>query len=203
MTGKIIHRRNEELLIRLHAADQQGLWRVMTFEKPRIDYLVEVNDEMSAIVLLSGLKFAVGLPLGVLEQKIYQPDSDILDLRDVTGSAAEVPVPVLKSAGETKSLEIRALLRRNQSDETKIFTFSENDIKSFELDPATRSQTGESVKVSFNANANKPFGGNLAMIDMPYAEYARYLVEAKEKNLARLDLVDAFLRNPLRYGRRT
>jgi len=86
---------SEERLIRALIQDEndKGFYAA-TFQKTEIEIVISNGKEGSALVLRSGAKIPVALTYEELEQKIYRPDlrandDAVLDLRDVTGEAAQ------------------------------------------------------------------------------------------------------------------
>src|SRR5690242_18452323 len=86
--------RSGERLIRV-MIDQKGQgFHGLTFPDTEIQGVAELADKRSAIVLRSGVEIPVAVTYEALEQKIYRPDlrvgeDALLDLRDVTGEAAQ------------------------------------------------------------------------------------------------------------------
>ncbi|MCE9507277.1 MAG: hypothetical protein K8R48_03035 [Alphaproteobacteria bacterium] len=185
-----------------------GVIRTILFRAGEISYVMDVSDKVSALVLKNNVTIAVALPYQELNRMIYEPDfrqASLLDLKPFTGPAIkDVLVPKLAdefNAPSKSGLVISAILRRGSSNNAVGFDFSESDIASYSDESGTRSKTGHSVRIIFNALAKTPFGKDATHhIDMPYADFMKELVNAKKNGLAKLDLCSLFVANPNRYG---
>src|ERR1700733_10948638 len=84
--------------IRVQVGNQQGDgFHSLTVAENEIQGVAEMGQDRSALVLRSGTEIPVALPYEQLEQKIYESDfrtdGPVLDLRNVTGPAAEAAIP--------------------------------------------------------------------------------------------------------------
>ena len=211
-TPKIISLDQQDLLIDAMAAEKNDAtaFHAIAFRSNTIEYLMEVNDTVSVLVLKSNLNIPVALPFQELKQMIYAPDLSAgaaLDLTPVTGHAVQnVLVPALAdtfNAKENAPLMIHATLRKYQSDLTVDFDFNENAIASYQVVNNTRAKLDSSVSITFNKAATTgPFGTSHAYIDMPYNDFVALIAEANKKGMKTLDLCKFFENNPLKCGRK-
>jgi hypothetical protein len=97
--AKTLISETDEVIVRALVADSAGGFHAASFEKSRIDYVTEVKEGVSGLVLKTGAKIAVAMPYEELEKKIYfsdARDAPVVDLRDVTGAKAA------EALGETR-----------------------------------------------------------------------------------------------------
>ena len=142
-----------ELLIeaRVPEKNNPAVFHAIAFKANAVDYVMEVNDAVSALVLKSGVTIAVAHPFQKLKEMVYDPNfrsGPSLDLTAVTGEAVK-NISLRRLADEfkteAKSLKIRAFLREMYSNRTAQIDFSEADISSYEPSSNTRAKTKESV----------------------------------------------------------
>ena len=191
--------------------DDPNIFHPVTFKASSVDYIREVNDTVSALVLKSGLTIPVACPFQELKQMVYEPDlaaGPSLDLTPVTGPAVK-DVMVARLADEVKisdefnqnsSLMISALLRKTSTNQVINCTFSEDAVSSYEPKETPRAKSGLTITIHFNTAVRDPFGTGEANLDMPYDEFITFLTDAKKKGSKTLDLCSLFAANPKRYG---
>lgn len=198
-----------DLLIDAAVCDKNnpGVFHTITFKVASIQYLTDVNEKASAIVLNGGTVIPVACPRVELKQMVYNPDLAAglnLDLTPLTGQvAADIVAPALADEFNKKSgLTVHALLRKSSSDKVIHYTFSERDISAYEPVEGTRAKCGESVMVYFNAASGKkgPFDDGKAMLDMPYQDFVERLTKAKSAGSSAVDFAALFVAHPGKYG---
>ncbi|MCE9507276.1 MAG: hypothetical protein K8R48_03030 [Alphaproteobacteria bacterium] len=184
-----------ERLIRVWVPDEDGTtFLPFSFSIAAVEGVMGAGEKRSTLILRSGMKIAVALPHEDLEKKIYTPDfrEPVLDLRNVTGSAVI-----------SLHLNMRALLRRENTNSVVVHDFPEVNIASAEHYETGRSKSGKSIKIKFNAAAQRPpFAGtnNEALLDMPLEDFKSFCAKAKNSGLSSLDLCQVFKDNPQKYG---
>jgi hypothetical protein len=182
------------------------VFHTILFRLGEISYLMDVNAEVSALVLKNSITIPVALPYKKLEQMVYAPDfrtGDTLDLKPFTGETVkDVLVPSLADEFNAKSgLRISVMLRKLSSTSTIPFDFYESDIAQYISSNGTKAKEGLSVKIVFNSSVKKlPFGENKAFIDMSYEDFMREFSAAKAAGQAKLDLIALFAAHPQKYG---
>lgn len=187
-----------------------GVFHPVSFRTTAIEYVMEIKDGVSAMVLYSGVTIPVALPFEKLKQMIYEPnirDGMVVDLMKVTGTAVkDVLAPKLaekfnqQGPGLKTALKIKAYLRANAENRFVEFSFYETDIASLTPETGTRSKTKKSVSIKFNTAVKKgPFGSE-ALLDMPHEDYLLYVSSAKSQGVPELDLCKIFVDNPGKYG---
>src|SRR5687768_16623046 len=158
--GKVFSPEDQDLLIEAKAPVSGGEgYRRIAFRASYIDYLFEIDDKISGITLRNGVTIPVALSFSDLKTQVYAPDfrtGGSIDLTLVTGEAASSAPSVSLSAEfnparsgrlkEKEPLMIRAVLRKPQSNDHIIHTFSESDIARMGVEDNTRAVSGESVK---------------------------------------------------------
>jgi hypothetical protein len=97
--AKILSSSHGERLIRVLIANPKSKgFSATTFSETEVERVMEMGDDLSALVLRSGTEIPVALSYEQLEKKIYEPDfrndGPVLDLRDVTGEPAKPKTPV-------------------------------------------------------------------------------------------------------------
>lgn len=203
--SKTLGRDGQDLLIRAMAADDQGAFRPVTFEKSRVDYIVGIDDKNSAIALVTGAKIAVAMAYEELEQKVYASEEAVLDLRSVTGPAAVKVVPALaqdftaaakaKEEIETpaypmvnKPLKIAVFIRQAQEQNFQMHIFADTQID-WAAVTGEEGRNGKITKLPL-LHGKGPFGEKEMIIDMPRAAFMEVYSKAKMEGKAELDLRD-------------
>lgn len=179
----------------------------VAFKTSAIEYLMEINDRVSCVVLKNSLTIPVALSFRELKRAIHEPDFKTgasLDLTLITGKAvADIRMPQLadafNAANNAKGMLIRAVLRKWQSNECVVREFYESDVASFEIKTLTRSKSEESIQINFNASAEKPFAGGV-ILDMPHDDFFYYLNREKDLGSGTLDLCAVFASDQKKYG---
>lgn len=197
----------EDVLIRARFLrdDGQG-YAAISFVRERVDFLVDLGEGSSGIVLKSGAKIAVRMDYDALEKAVYFADphsTPVLDLTSVTGAAAVHQVPeVSKSfnpaaqepAAEKRSfddvpLRIALFARQPQQQNFQMCFFDEEDIDWKTVEGATDGRNGPYTKFKLTYGSS-PFGGKEVMFDMPRPKFMELYNLAKMKGEEELDLRD-------------
>lgn len=200
----------DELVIRAQVEDAAGgVFRAVTFEKSRIDYITEVAEGVSGIVLKTGARIAVAMPYAELERKIYFPelrDEPVLDLREVTGAAAKgvkIPDPARDFAVAAekrpegsgrkpfvdKPLKIAMFVRQSEQQNFQMYIVTDTNIEWSGVDGVSNGRNGPATQLPLRYGKG-PFGEASILIDMPRAAFMEQYNKAKMDGLEELDLRD-------------
>lgn len=195
----------EGLLIdALAPVENGGGFRAISFRAGRIDYLCQLSERASAIVLQSGIAIPVALSYADLKKVVYEADMETgasIDLTLVTGPAAkDAMMPKLARSfnEEARPLQIRALVRKRRGSATAEWRFNEAMIKNFQQESTEKSRCRKSVWMKLEVKG--PFGDQQVMLDMPYDDFISMLSTARQQDKDVLDLYEAFAKNPNKYG---
>ena len=92
VTAKEFSFSHSDRLIRVRVAGKTAdSFSSFSFPDIEVSGVMDRGEKGSALVLRSGVEIPVALTYEQLEQKIYQPDGSVIDLRTVTGEAAKSP----------------------------------------------------------------------------------------------------------------
>jgi hypothetical protein len=203
---KTIGPQAETLVIRVMAPDASGAkFHPMTFEKDRVDYVMELGFGLSAIALKNGVKIPVLMGYEELEKKIYFADlrdQPVLDLRGVTGEpagkaqipdlSADAPPAETEKTPETKTgfvdrpLAIAVFARQPEQQNFVMFTFKDTDVNWSGVD-GEDGRNGKLTRVPFNL-LKGPFGGREIIFDLPRPAFMELYNKAKMDGAEELDL---------------
>jgi len=207
--GKSLSCAADDLLIRAQVARDDGKgYAAASFMRERVDYLVDLGDETSGIVLKTGAKIAVRMPYDALEQAVYFADpqaTPVLDLREVTGkaaakaafpelardfaAAAPLEAPAVKRSLEDVPLRIAFFARQPQQQNFQMCVIDEEDIDWTSVEGPTNGQNGPYTKFKL-VYGQSPFGGKEIMFDMPRPKFMELYNLAKMNGDSELDLRD-------------
>ncbi|MFN7114504.1 MAG: hypothetical protein ACK4PK_09150 [Alphaproteobacteria bacterium] len=204
--SKNITRAAEDLLIRANVLrDDRQTYAAASFMRERVDYLVDLGDDISGIVLKTGAKIAVRMPYEELERAIYFADqhaSPVLDLREKTGGvAAKAVFPDLgrdftaaapqpaKTSLEDVPLRIAFFARQPQQQNFQMCVIDEEDIDWKSVDGDANGKNGPFTKFRL-VYGQSPFGGKDVQFDMPRPKFMELYNLAKMQGDDTLDLRD-------------
>lgn len=205
--GKSMMRTADDLLIRAQMARDDGKgYAVAGFMRERIDYLADLGDGISGIVLKTGAKIAVRMSYDALEQAVYFADlqaAPVLDLREKTGAdlakaafpdmgrdfAAAAPAPSQKRSLEDVPLRIAFFARQPEQQNFQMCVLDEEDIDWKSVEGATNGRNGSYTKFKL-VYGQSPFGGKEVMFDMPRPKFMELYNLAKMNGDQELDLRD-------------
>lgn len=207
--GKSLARAAEDILIRAQVARDDGKgYAAASFMRERVDYLVDLGDDLSGIVLKTGTKIAVRMGYEDLERAVYFADpqaTPVLDLRAMTGevaakadfpdlardfaAAAPPEAPAVKRSFEDVPLRIAFFARQPQQQNFQMCVIDEEDIDwtSVEGDPNGKNGSFTKFKLVYGQS---PFGGKEVMFDMPRPKFMELYNLAKMNGETELDLRD-------------
>jgi hypothetical protein len=209
-----------ELLIEAHVPieGQAQSYRRLLFRASQVDGVYEIDSARAGLLLSSGVAIPTTLSFEKLKRAVFMPDfktGRMLDLTLVTGKAVGEVEKIRLSkefnpnadANTAKpihaNVEIRALLRRAESTDCVIHVFRQADIAKMSPSETTRSRSGSSVKIAFKTSSYhtpNPYGSSDCMLDMPLDDFVAAIAEAAKTPEGKLDLVETFTANKIRYG---
>lgn len=181
----------------------------VAFKTSAIEYLMEINDRVSCVVLKNSLTIPVALSFRELKRAIHEPDfktGTSLDFTLITGKAvAGIQMPQLadafNAANNEKGTLIRAVLRKWSSNEFVTYDFNESSIASLKPMETIRSRSGHALVVKFNTAADSgPFNDGEAILDMPKDDFINLLAAARGNGFNILDLCAVFASDQKKYG---
>lgn len=198
----------DDLLIRAKVLRDDGQsYAAVSFMRERVDYLADLGDDISGIVLKTGVKIAVRMPYEELEQAIYFADlqaSPVLDLREKTGgvaakasfpdlgrdfTAAAPPAQTVKHSLEDVPLRIAFFARQPQEQNFQMCVLDEEDIDWKSVEGDTNGKNGPFTKFKL-VYGQSPFGGKDVQFDMPRPKFMELYNLAKMNGDSELDLRD-------------
>lgn len=206
--SKNLMRTADDVLIRAQVLrdDGQG-YAAASFMRERVDYLADLGNDISGIVLKTGAKIAVRMPYAELEQAIYFTDphgAPVLDLRERTGSvaakaafpdlgrdfAATAPEPAaIKRSLDDVPLRIAFFARQAQQQNFQMCVIDEEDIDWKSVEGDTNGKNGPFTKFKL-IYGQSPFGGKDVQFDMPRPKFMELYNLAKMNGDDALDLRD-------------
>lgn len=168
----------DSFLVRAHLWNEiSGEYAAASFERQRIDYIFDIHDRHSGIMLKNGKSISVLMGFKELERNIYfrtAADNDVLDLLDVTGMAYRFAT----------SIEFVAMIRKDSSREKRQFSFNENDVILKDAQGYTSeyssAKKGMAMSIPLCAGRTGPFGEETKIIiDMDIVEFTERYKKAK------------------------
>lgn len=206
-----VYREPSDLRVLARAANEDGEQKRISFPASNIDHIQERTEDTSTIVMKSGLRISVALAMDALYEKLYRPDFRQGDLLDLTRLCLDdEDLAQKKGAKKTFNqnagpLIITAQLRKPETNSVANVTFSEDDVRHYNVENETRAKCRQSVRIYFNATMQKklPFSDmtkEYVMIDMPNDDFLAALQSAKANGTGKLDLCAMFAANPRKYG---
>lgn len=168
-----------------------------------VNYLQDISETETAIVLHSGEKICVAMPAEALEQKIFQPtanDDYKIDLLNVTGpgyTGGEAPALTKEfNKTETKNLAdsnveltIAMFVRKSETQNFQMFTCSEKDIDWGAIDCGD-GKNGPITLIPLKDKYKTPFKENPMIVDILDAKFMELYSLAKMNGGTQLDLRD-------------
>ncbi len=178
-----------------------GGWRQMAFKASSIDFLFEIDKDISAMTLKNGVTIPVVMGFERLKKMVYEPDMSTgngIDLSLVTGKVVgdvqtvrlakkfnPVAADAEKSAKEESKLELVMFAHGKPVDrEFRRIRVKQKDINYFEAH-ADRRETETFVQLNSGTEVS---GMNAFYVAMPLDHFAHYLNAALRGGDAVLDL---------------
>lgn len=209
--SKSMTREAEDMLIRAQVLRDDGKgYAAVSFMRARVDYLADLGEGISGIVLKTGAKIAVHMAYEELERAVYFADPQtmpVLDLRGLTGAAvaaavfpdlgrdftdaapAPEPAPSQKRSLEDVPLRIAFFARQPEQQNFQMCVLDEEDIDWKSVEGATNGRNGSYTKFKL-VYGQSPFGGKEVMFDMPRPKFMELYNLAKMNGDQELDLRD-------------
>ncbi|MDI1227999.1 MAG: hypothetical protein PSY14_09975 [bacterium] len=180
-----------------------GGWRQMAFKASTIDFLFEIDKDISAMTLKNGVTIPVVMGFERLKKTVYEPDMSTgngIDLTLVTGKVVgdvqtlrlakkfnPVAADAEKSAREESNLELVLFAHGKPVDrEFRRIRVKQKDINYFEAH-ADRRETETFVQLRSGAEAG---GMSAFYVAMPLDHFTHYMNQALRDGDAVLDLSD-------------
>ncbi len=204
-TPKVFRMGNEDELVITAFAPVEGAeggWRQIAFKAAQVDYVFQIDDDISAMTLKNGVTIPVVMSFERLRQTVYQPDMSTgngIDLTLITGKAVRDvetlrlskkfnPVAEVATSTEAESaLEIVLFAHAKPLDrEFRRIILKQKDINYFEPH-LERKDTETFIQMKPGAEA-----GGMAKfyIAMPLDHFTHYLNGALQSGQSTLDLSD-------------
>lgn len=194
---------NEDLVVTAYAPVEgaSDKWRKIAFKASLVDYVYEIDDKLSGIVLKSGVTIPVNMKFEQLRENIYQPDLSTgngIDLTLVTGKAVgEVqrlrlsktfnPAAQEQAPGKPAGVEIIMFARAQKTDrEFRLVRVHESQIGYFEPS-ATRKETETYVQLKDGQSID---GWTDFYVPLQLDHFAYYLNQARAQGSGSLDLAE-------------
>ena len=200
--SKVYRMGGEDLLVEAYApvegkADE---YRRISFKSQLIDYVFEIDDKLSGLVLSNGVTIPVALTFDSLKAAVYEPDfksGSGIDLTLVTGKAVgDVqavrlaktfnPAASAEAPKENKPLQITGFAHPKQSLDMgfKRLSFYDSQIDHFEPSTARPdSETFIQLKTGYSADGLTTF-----FLPIPLTSFTYLLNQAKQQGQAALDI---------------
>lgn len=153
-----------------------------SFAAHRIDRIRKINDDVSEILLKSGIIIPVMMPFATLEKNLYLRDlrdGNVLDLCACTGDIYKDP----------DNIKLTVVARKSASQMTDIFSFYEKDMRWSQREgyDADHSKIKVATKIPL-VDKEDPFGGSDVIIDIPVNKLEALFAKAKKQRQPELDL---------------
>lgn len=185
-----------------------GDWRQIAFKASQVDYVFQVDNDISAMTLKNGVTIPVVMSFERLRQTVYQPDMSTgsgIDLTLITGNAVRDvqavrlstkfnPVAEQETEGKklplvNKPLKIAVFVRQSEQQNFQMFFISDDRIDWAKVEGVDQAKNGKATKLALLYDKG-PFGETSIMIDMPRPAFMELYNKAKMEGATELDLRD-------------
>lgn len=183
-------------------------WRQIAFKASSVDYVFQVDAEISAMTLKNGVTIPVVMGFERLRQTVYQPDMSTgngIDLTLITGPAVRDvqavrlstkfnPVAEEEKGPEkrplvNKPLKIAVFVRQHEQQNFQMFFISDDRIDWAKVEGIEQGKNGKATKLALLWDKG-PFGETSVLIDMPRPAFMELYNKAKMEGATELDLRD-------------
>lgn len=180
-----------------------GGWRQIAFKARQVDYVSQIDNDISAMTLDNGVTIPVLMAFERLRDTIYQPDMSTgngIDLTLITGNAVRDVQAVRLSkkfnpaAGEgeklplvNKPLKIAVFVRQHEQQNFQMFFVTDDRIDWAKVEGVEQAKNGKATKLALLYDKG-PFGETGILIDMPRPVFMELYNKAKMEGATELDL---------------
>lgn len=186
----------------------EGGWRQIAFKAGQVDYVSQIDNDISAMTLKNGVTIPVVMGFERLRDTIYQPDMSTgngIDLTLITGTAvrdvqavrlskkfnpaAEAEPEGKKLPFVNKPLKIAVFVRQSEQQNFQMFFITDDRIDWAKVEGVEQAKNGKATKLALLYDKG-PFGETSVMIDMPRPAFMELYNKAKMEGATELDLRD-------------
>lgn len=184
----------------------EGGWRQIAFKAQQVDYVSQIDNDISAMTLKNGVTIPVVMAFERLRETVYQPDmstGNSIDLTLITGRAVGDVQTVRLSkkfnpaaGAETekrpfvnKPLKIAVFVRQSEQQNFQMFFISDDRIDWAKVEGVEQAKNGKATKLALLYDKG-PFGESSVLIDMPRPAFMELYNKAKMEGATELDLRD-------------
>ncbi len=187
-----------------------GGWRQIAFKASAVDYVFQIDNDISAMTLKNGVTIPVVMGFERLRQAVYEPDMSTgngIDLTLITGKAVgnvqavrlakkfnpaaeEAPAA---DAGKrplvNKPLKLAVFVRQSEEQNFQMFFVTDDRINWAKVEGVEQGKNGKATKLALLYDKG-PFGETAILIDMPRPAFMELYNKAKMEGASELDLRD-------------
>ncbi|MCC7038667.1 MAG: hypothetical protein IT560_15370 [Alphaproteobacteria bacterium] len=186
----------------------EGGWRQIAFKAQQVDYVFQIDSEISGMTLKNGVTIPVVMGFERLRQTVYQPDMSTgngIDLTLITGNAVrdvqavrlskkfnpaaegEAEPEIKKRPFVNKPLKIAVFVRQHEQQNFQMFFVSDDRIDWARVEGVEQGKNGKATKLALLYDKG-PFGETSILIDMPRPAFMEIYNKAKMEGATELDL---------------
>lgn len=186
----------------------EGGWRQIAFKAQQVDYVSQIDNDISAMTLKNGVTIPVLMAFERLRDTVYQPDMSTgngIDLTLITGNAvrdvqavrlskkfnpaADTEAEAKKLPFVNKPLKIAVFVRQSEQQNFQMFFISDDRIDWAKVEGVEQAKNGKATKLALLYDKG-PFGETSVLIDMPRPAFMELYNKAKMEGATELDLRD-------------
>lgn len=184
----------------------EGGWRQIAFKAAQVDYVFQIDKDISAMTLKNGVTIPVVMSFERLRQMVYEPDMSTgsgIDLTLITGNAVRDVqavrlstkfTPVAEAEGKklplvNKPLKIAVFVRQSEQQNFQMFFITDDRIDWAKVEGVEQAKNGKATKLALLYDKG-PFGESSILIDMPRPAFMELYNKAKMEGASELDLRD-------------